>query len=462
MRRKLLSLTAGLFAAPAFAQAPQAMPAAKPTFLPASATAAAPAQPGTTGPTAAPLPGTTGMAGPTTKPVSVSPSASAALSMPPATMLGSSSPTPYYGEPTNILTDSGAPARDPRVWVNLEYLVWFNSDMNSPDLIQGVPAPVATGPGGAFASGAAARLFPRNRDIKFDAFNGVRGTAGMDFAHFGVDASVFALESNSEGANFTGTGFPVSIARQYVNVATGVPTTLYSSLAGQYTGGTESVADSQTWGADINARIPGFAFWSDRVDYLAGFRYLNLNESITTTDVSNFPTGVTLTVQDIIRTKNEFYGGQVGFHSRAGACEKGLGADFLYKFALGSMRQTAQLEGSNTYFAPGAAADTVPGGLYARGPALGTFTRNKTAIVTEATFNLTYNFTKSSQVFFGYTIIYASSVIRPGEAINPVINDSTARFVALPTPNPFAAPTYSFRANDYWVQGLNFGARFEY
>ncbi len=450
MRRKLLSLTASLFAAPAFAQSPQAAPATPSKFLTAAATSA-PA------PTTS-APRMVSQVADVSAPLSVSPSASAALASPytPAP----ANTAPYYGEPTNILTASGAPARTPRAWVNLEYLVWFNSDMNSPNLITGVPAAVAGGPGGAFSPGA--RLFPNNRDIKFDAFNGVRGTVGIEFAHIGVEASAFALEGNSEGANFTGTGSPVSIARQYVNALTGVPTNLYSSLLNQYTGGTEAVVDTYTWSADINARIPGFTFWADRVDYLAGFRYFNLSESITMTDVSNFPTGTTLTVQDIIRTSNEFYGGQVGVHGRAGACEKGLGADFIYKFAFGSMKQTAQLSGSNTYFVPGMAPDTVPGGLYARGPALGSFTRNKAAVVTEATFNVTYNFCKEAQIFVGYSIVYATSVIRPGEAINPVINDSTARFIAMTTPNVIPAPTFRFVANDYWVQGINFGARFEY
>jgi hypothetical protein len=453
MRRKLLSLTASLFAAPAFAQAPQQMPATKPTFLPSGTpTATAPAVP--------PGPIMVSHVDGSAFPLSVSPSANAALSQASGTVTTPTYDSPSYGPPTNLLLDNAGPARTPRAWVNLEYLVWFNSDMNSPTLIAGVPGVVAAGPGGAFAP--AAQLFPRNRDIKFDAFNGIRGTAGMDFEHFGVDASVFALETNSEGATFTSTGAPVSVARQYINVATGVPTNLYSSLLGQYTGGTEAVVDSYTWGADINARFPGFTFWADRVDYLAGFRYLNLSESITMTDVSNFPTGQTLTVQDIIRTSNEFYGGQVGLHARAGACDRGLGTDFLYKFAFGSMKQTANLSGTNTYFVPGVAPDPVAGGLYARGPAAGTFTRNKAAVVTEATFNVTYNFCKEAQVFFGYTIVYATSVIRPGEAINPVINDSTARFIANQTPNTIPAPTFRFVANDYWVQGLNFGARFQY
>lgn len=61
----------------------------------------------------------------------------------------------------------------------------------------------------------------------------------------------------------------------------------------------------------------------------------------------------------------------------------------------------------------------------------------------------------------GYNILWVSSVVRPGAAIDPVINDSGIRFVANPPADPTSArPTFSWEraTTDAWIQGLTLGA----
>src|SRR4051812_27494095 len=164
-----------------------------------------------------------------------------------------------------------------------------------------------------------------------------------------------------------------SVARPYISAGSGAATSLFSSLAGQYTGGTGASVESRLWGADGNVRFPWYAYLTNYTHGLAGFRYLDLRESINISSRSTFlANGGVIEVNDEIRTRNQFYGGQVGIDGRIGGCERGLGLQAMSKLALGGVRQAVTYNGSNSAQLPGFPADVQPGGLYARDAALGT------------------------------------------------------------------------------------------
>jgi hypothetical protein len=55
-----------------------------------------------------------------------------------------------------------------------------------------------------------------------------------------------------------------------------------------------------------------------RINLLAGFRYLNLNEGLTIRDTAaDESTGFHLFDTDQFSTRNQFYGGQIGLRSSA-------------------------------------------------------------------------------------------------------------------------------------------------
>ncbi len=126
------------------------------------------------------------------------------------------------------------------------------------------------------------------------------------------------------------------------------------------------------------------------------------------------------------------------------------------------MRQRAELTGSNTFATPGLPPDAEPAGLFARPFNQGVFTRDKFAAVLEYDGRLTYNFTPAVQVYVGYTVLFLSSVQRPGEAIDTGINDSRVRFIATPAPSNLNRPVFNWRANDFTAQGITFGATLQY
>src|SRR5207253_2460959 len=139
--------------------------------------------------------------------------------------------------PSDVFHNEASPAYGPQAWGSVEYLLWFVTPQNVPPLIQTVPAAVALG-GGTLPPGSAGTFFPTTRQLEFGAFSGVRGTAGYMFDRLGVEVSGFYLPQRTKDAALFSSGVPFSVAQPYISAGTGQPTSLFSSLAGQYTGGT--------------------------------------------------------------------------------------------------------------------------------------------------------------------------------------------------------------------------------
>ncbi len=376
--------------------------------------------------------------------------------------------TPPPGGPDPMAALAGEPDTygGPRVWGSVDYLIWYVRTQAAPDLIQSVPSATALASvngGTNLPPGSTQSIFPgSNGRIDFGASSGVRGTVGFAFDRIGVEVSGFALERNSTGASASNNGFPFAIAQMYTSAGTGQNTSLYASLPGEYSGGAYADADTRFWGVDGNVRVPWYALLADTNNALAGVRYLDLREGLDVGSRSVFPDGTALSVRDTVRTRNEFFGGQVGLASRYGAIERGLGLDSLLKFGMGGVRQQATLTGSNSFSVPGLPTDTANGGLYVQPSNAGTHTRTKFAVSAEYDLNLTYNFSRAAQVYVGYSVIYLSSVLRPASTLDLTINDSRVRYVATPAMSNSARPAFNFGDSDFVAQGVNFGVKFQY
>jgi hypothetical protein len=350
----------------------------------------------------------------------------------------------------------------PRAWASADYLLWWITPSNSPDLIVSVPSDIAANQRNNLPAGATTRVFPQYRTLDLGRHNGVRFNAGVDFDGFGIHGSGFWLENKTEGLSVYNNGTPAAVGLGFTGANSGQPTVLFLSLPNLYSGGASVVADRQAYGAELNLTRPTFAFLTDYSDLLLGFRYFDLSESITRLGQADLPNAVRLDVLDIIRTQNRFYGGQVGIHGRAGAVERGLGLDLTTKLGLGGVRQEVEVTGANQFTPTLGGPDRENLGLFARPFNQGTFARDKFAVAIDLNLNLTYNFTRNLQVFTGYSLFYLSSVVRPGEAVDSVINEARVRFLTNPVPGNVDRPVFTWRANDVWVQGISFGAKLQF
>ncbi len=226
-------------------------------------------------------------------------------------------------------------------------------------------------------------------------------------------------------------------------------------------------ADSRLWGADVNARWCWNKACDSRSEVFAGYRYLNLRESLTFTEditvigpggtrlVIADPLGTRVIVQDRFKTSNQFNGGQIGaaYERRWGRWDM----DARASVAFGTTRQVLEIDGLQTRQQPGAALMTFRGGLLAAGPNLGRFERDKFSVAPELTLNVGYWLTPNLRAFAGYNLLYWSNVIRPGDQIDHVVD---LTFVPNALPTGFSGqyrPRPLFKQSDLAVNGVQFG-----
>jgi hypothetical protein len=74
--------------------------------------------------------------------------------------------------------------------------------------------------------------------------------------------------------------------------------------------------------------------------------------------------------------------------------------------------------------------------------------------------NVGYQLTQRLKLNVGYTFLYWSNLIRPGDQIDTTVNPNL-----LPPAiagNTFLGPAFEVRETDYWVQGLSIGGEYRW
>jgi hypothetical protein len=401
------------------------------------------------------------------------------------------SPSPYWPDPLGkgqcVGPYCGVPAlHEPPeeksqnqfvIWGSAEYLLWWvkNQPLSTPLVTTGTQAaPLGVPPGASVLFGGS--------DIDYNAFSGGRFTLGMGLgqngnADWGVEASGFFLEKRvtnfaaSSGEN----GIPV-LARPFVNANSGTPDALLVSAPAvtsilPVAAGTVAVSSfSDMYGWDIDLVGACYRDGNLRVQLLGGFRYQNLTEGIDIAqNTTLLPGGVagaglvlpgnvllppgSESILDHFGTRNEFYGGQLG--GRLDYSFGNLILSGLFKIGLGNTHEVVNLSGFTT---PTGGA-TVPAGLLVVSSNAGARAHDEFAAIPEIGINLGYQVCHNLRLYVGYTFLYWSDVVRPGNQINPVINPNLVpSSVSFATPvNPSAVPTFTFQRTDFWAQGVNFG-----
>jgi hypothetical protein len=285
---------------------------------------------------------------------------------------------------------------------------------------------------------------------------------------FGIEGSYFFLGSRSVNfaAGSPGAGSAV-IGRPFFNVVTGAEDAELVSVPGVLTGTVAVNLSSRLQGAELNGVCNLCCGCRGRVDLLAGFRYLELNEGLGIAEDLTVNPKVPLTggtafrVHDQFSTRNRFYGGQVGARAefRSGA----LFANVLAQVALGSTDQVIDVAGSTVTAPPGQVPTVGNGGLLAQPTNSGHFTPDRFAVVPEVGINVGYQVTEHLRAFVGYSFLYWSNVVRPGDQIDRAVTPTQLPMsAAAPVLTGPARPAPVLRDTDFWAQGISFGVEFRY
>jgi hypothetical protein len=348
-----------------------------------------------------------------------------------------------------------------RVYVQGEYLLWWIRNYNSNLFV--TTGPITDQPPGALHQPGTQILFNGSGLAGGDR-SGARVTAGFwidEERSLAIEANFFFLGTEGKGFIVGPTSNEV-VVRPFFNTLTGLNDGLPVAQAGGLFGKVSILANTVLQGFEINASKAVVERGNWQLSVLGGFRYLHLDESInvnSTTQVSpTFPvfTGDVIQVLDTFRTRNEFYGGQIGVRGeyQLGRADISLAV----KLALGDSMETVQIRGSTLTQAPGGGAPNVQaGGLLALPSNSGSFNHDNFAVIPEVTLKIGYHITERLKGFIGYNFFADTAVERPASFINPNINPTQAPTNAVTGGTLVGAALPAFPGNRetvFWAQGF--------
>jgi len=354
-------------------------------------------------------------------------------------------------------------------WISAEYLMWWIRDSHLPPL-------VTSGPNGGVL-GQPGTTVLLGGELDHEMFSGARIGGGMwlnDCHTIGIEHSFFFLGDRSVhfGVGSDGSANSVLLARPFFNTTTGQMDSDVTALAGEASGRIDVRQSTRLHGSELNGIYNLCCDCRTRVDLLGGFRWLNLHEDLGIHEHTRiicvcvddpFPAqpGNTIDVFDAFNTRNNFYGGQVG--ARAEIRRGCLYLDVVGKVALGDTHQVAVVDGSMVVTTATGAQTVRPGGLLALNTNMGRFTHDAFSVVPEVGINLGCQVTDHLRAFVGYSFLYWSDVVRPGNQVNLAVNalriPTNVNYDPNGGPN---RPGFTLHDSNFWAQGINFGVEFRY
>jgi hypothetical protein len=354
---------------------------------------------------------------------------------------------------------AGAQTPGAGIYGSAEYLLWWTKDS---------PAPVPLVTDDVLAPGT--RVLLGGDDIGLGARNGARFTLGYRLTpDWAVETVGFFLSTATESRSITGPGLPGTpdLFVPFIDPTIPGENVTNLSLAGSYSGTATETLRSRLWGVELNAVKPLARPGPWRIEVLGGFRYLKLSEDYRfTTSSPDLPPGpvTVFDTVDIFDATNDFYGAQLGARGRYEAGNFSIGAGA--KVAVGVMHQSVDLAGSlttNQFTVP--TVVTFAGGYFAQPTNIGSHTRDRVAVVPEANINVAYRLTRWLSIVGGYTFLYASNVVRPGEQIDRTVNPTQSPSFGGPIPTNLvgeARPRFTFESSDFWAHGLSLGIALQF
>ncbi len=315
-----------------------------------------------------------------------------------------------------------------RFWGSAEVLLGMTSGVD-------VPPVVTTGPLSPDVISTAAVGQPRTaalfggRKLLGDWRAGMRAEGGFWFnpnQRWGASARIYSLFSVSQQFVGVGNGFNVMNVPQLLPIAdTALQYPIFVGYPGVITGSVSTTAQTTFTGGDINLRRVLSSGARLRVEGFVGYRQLHVGDEL---GINFQAVGATLNPspilvgEDSIRTRNNFYGGQLGGQATA-TCDR-LTLQAFGALALGV--NASNLDYRRTRLL------TESGGLITI-PLVQSTTASCVSylgVVTEAGAKVGFRLTEHAQLTFGYTAMAWNDVRRAQEQYNlsPNLTGGTTNF----------------------------------
>ena len=355
-----------------------------------------------------------------------------------------------------------------RLWLRAEYLHWWTEGMELPPLVTTSPAGTDREDAAVLGEPGTSILFGNGR-INDDSVGGFRLKTGFWLTPqgtFAIEAEYFSLGDQNDG--FQAGGGSQIVGRPLFDPSRGIETAQLIDFDGVVSGTLGIGSSSDLRSFLINGRVGlcptgscnanGLA---DRTDWIIGYRYLDLDESLTfnenlTSEVATAPG--TVVNSESFRTSNEFNGLQLGILHQAQFKRAYL--ESTLRVALGNNSQRVQISG-NTQITESGVTDSFGGAVFAQRSNIGIYDREEFTMIPEVGLTLGIHVTDWLDATVGYNVLYYPNVIRPGDQIDTDVNTN----LFPPETDPFVGPLrpqFQFIESDYLAHGLTLGAELRF
>jgi hypothetical protein len=377
----------------------------------------------------------------------------------------------------NAWTDGGPPASTGyRFSLRAEYLNWWVPGINVPiPVVTSSTAPNVNNNFGALGQANTVTVFG-GQSYDYRAVLGGRLTLGMATGIVPpIEVSGLSFNRNLNLFSATSDGSPnSSVLARPLNLLTvpnilGGPSAAASVIAfpGFGGGGISVESHLNLWAFDADMLIPLTDNGVIQIDFLFGYKYAELRESLNIAEsytipgsqfnnlAGGVPAGFTTGIIDNFAAGNRFNGGTVGLRSRFNYSAFTLITDA--RVALGNNRELYNATGTSS-LSGGGSSLSLPGGLLALNSNSGTTSRNTFTAIPELNLTLSCQLTGNIRVFAGYNILYWSNVIRAGDQLS--INLDPRQ---IPTDRNFVpnftgtGPNSTFITTSFFGHGFNVG-----
>ncbi|MCA9138771.1 MAG: BBP7 family outer membrane beta-barrel protein [Planctomycetales bacterium] len=371
-------------------------------------------------------------------------------------------------------------------WISFEGLTMWSDGMDLPPLVTRSPVGTDQADAGVLTRSGTSTLFggPGN-DLFENSRSGWRLQFGfwLDRCHsWGVGADYIDLDRETENFSATSTGDPI-LARPFFNTMTGSEDSELVALNNgtdiQLTGTVGVSAYTELVGGSFYLRRltccdEGCREWlfcgcnghyCSRNEFRLGYRFMELSEGVRITEElqNNGTTNIgQFSIADQFDTRNQFNGVDLGWSHRLTRGYWTL--ETLVRLGVGNTRQSITIAGQTTIVdrndPSNVSTETFDAGLLALSTNSGKFQQNQFSVLPELDLTLGYQLTDHFKATIGYTGIYWSNVIRPGQHIPTDINPDFLPPAITSTGDP--RPLFAFDTTDYWVHGLTYGLEYRW
>jgi hypothetical protein len=333
-----------------------------------------------------------------------------------------------------------------------EYLAWWTKSADLPPLVS---TGVIGEPGTEILYGGS--------DGNSSVHSGVR--LGLTYwltpcHEMAFDVNYTFLANNATTFDRDSTQTP-NLARPFFNVATRVMAQdawiLANSTAGQ-TGEIHVNNSLEMQCLEAVVRRSVIQQCDRNLDFVFGYRYGRLVEDLTIND-STIRLGSTVQKTDVFDARNEFNGLELGFISTTRHCRWSL--ELLAKLAMGNTRSRMDVSGRTRVTDSQGGSVNLNGGLLALPTNSIPVERNSFSTMPELGVTLGYDLTCNLKARVGYSVVYWSSVMRPGDQIDTNINGTQVPPTSTGLQG-MASPESRAVGSDFWAQGLNVGLDYRY